>query len=35
MNPVENGPGKEKRDVDVQRDIISVDEDDGQGIPGV
>ncbi|KAG4262827.1 hypothetical protein FPRO03_10190 [Fusarium proliferatum] len=34
-NPVENGPGEEKRDIDVERDIISLDEDDGQGIPGV
>ncbi|KAF5675971.1 hypothetical protein FCIRC_7202 [Fusarium circinatum] len=31
----ENGPGKEKRDVDVERDIISLDEEDGQGIPGL
>ncbi|KAI1046439.1 hypothetical protein LB505_013155 [Fusarium chuoi] len=35
INPVENEPGKEKRDVNVERDIISLDEDDGQGIPGV
>lgn len=34
-NPVENGPREEKRDIDVERDIISLDEDDGQGIPGV
>ncbi|KAL5589928.1 hypothetical protein FOVSG1_011795 [Fusarium oxysporum f. sp. vasinfectum] len=32
--PTENGPRKEKREVDVERDIISLDEDDGQSIPG-
>ncbi|KAF5719331.1 hypothetical protein FGLOB1_1243 [Fusarium globosum] len=34
-NPVENGPGKEMRDIDVQRNIISLDEGDGQSILGV
>ncbi|KAI1021857.1 hypothetical protein LB504_007342 [Fusarium proliferatum] len=35
ISPVDNGPKNERRDVDVERDIISLDEDDGQGIPGV
>ncbi|KAH7147517.1 CHAT domain-containing protein [Fusarium sp. MPI-SDFR-AT-0072] len=34
INPAENGSRKEKREVNFERDIISLDEDDGQSIPG-
>ncbi|KAF5573692.1 30S ribosomal S17P protein [Fusarium pseudocircinatum] len=33
-NPGENRSSEERREVDIERDIISLDEDDEQGIPG-
>ncbi|KAF5987852.1 hypothetical protein FCOIX_742 [Fusarium coicis] len=35
INVGENTPGEERREVNVERDTISLDDDDEQGIPGV